>query len=79
MVSMTKAEIYEYLNSITSLLGFNYNGIPCSIDPFSENDFILYCGDAALQVDSLDRAMNEKFFEGKSLSDIADEIEITEC
>ena len=65
------------LTQFCTLLGFEYRGIPCDVDPFNPGDFHMRCGDVEMDVDSIDQVMNLPFFQGRSLRDIADEIEIT--
>ena len=77
MASSNADSIRARLTQFCTLPGFEYRGIPCDVDPFDAGDFHMRCGDAEMDVDSIDQVMTLPFFQGRSLRDIADEIEIT--
>lgn len=77
MTSSRADSIRARLMQFCALLAFDYRGIPCDVDPFNAGDFHMRCGDVEMDVDSIDQVMTLPFFQGRSLQEIADEIEIT--
>lgn len=75
---MTGKTIKERILSSFSAVAFEYNGKKCGIDPFSENEFCLWCGDKDITVHSIDAVTETAFFDGKSLEEIANQIDIYE-
>lgn len=73
---MTADRIKDRINQMISHFTFEYNGKNCGVDPFSKNDFDIWCGNDFKSVVSIDEVMNMPFFDNKSLSQIADEIKI---
>lgn len=73
---MTADKIKTRINEIASHFTFEYKGKNAGVDPFSKDDFDMWFGDELINVKSIDEVMNDKFFDGKSLTEIADEIEI---
>lgn len=71
---MNVQKIKDQIKEIRSHFLFEYNGKSCGVDPFSENDFDIWYGDNLKSVQSIDEVMNDKFFDGKSLTEIANEI-----
>ena len=67
---MNTMEVKEYIENLTSHILFDYNGRSCGVDPLSLTSFDLWYGEKALNVDSVDKVMNTKFFDGKALSEI---------
>ena len=39
-------KIKNRINEICSHFTFEYNGKPCGIDPYSKNDFDMWCGES---------------------------------
>lgn len=74
MAEKVKARLLEH----ATLMAFMYKGVLCDIDPFSENDFTVYVDGDGTDVFSIDDVMNKPYFLGKSLSEIADEVEFYE-
>lgn len=72
---MTITEVNAYLANLTGHVTFDYNGYSCGIDPTTSNEFDLWCGSDETTVHSIDEVMTTKFFDGKSLKDIWDDIE----
>lgn len=69
--------ILELKNHLTNLIGhvtFEYNGHSCGIDPLSINKFDIWYGDDEATVDSIEKVLGEKLFDGKSLKDIWDDV-----
>lgn len=73
---MRAAEIKDYLESLVSHITFTYNDKSCGIDPFRKDNFEMWYGDDTITAKSIDDVMNTPFFNGKSLNEIADKIEL---
>lgn len=71
---MTITEVKDYLKHLTSHVLFEYNGQSCGVDPLSRNKFDIWYGSKGTTVSSIDEVMTIKFFDGKSLTDIWDDI-----
>lgn len=68
------SEIKTYLANLTGHVTFEYNGYNCGVDPFSHKSYDIWYGNDSITVDSIDAVMNLKFFNGKSLTDIWDDV-----
>ncbi len=73
---MTNLVIRNRIAECCTLFGFTYNGLQCDVDPFNEHKFNLFCNGTQKTVNSIDAVMNDPFFDGKSLNEIAEEIDI---
>lgn len=74
---MTVLEIREYIDSLISHIEFTFNGKDCGVDPISRNKrYDMWYGDEFYIAKSVDEVMNLKFFNGMSLNEIAEIIEI---
>lgn len=73
---MTALEIKNYLADLVSHLTFNFNNKDCGIDPLAKDNYEMWCGDNIMTAKSIDEVMNTLFFDGKSLNDIANMIEL---
>lgn len=73
---MNAQYLREWINSLTDDIVFCYKGVVGSICPFSRNDISLCYGDHEISVKSIDEAMTTPFVNGRSISDICDDIEI---
>lgn len=71
---MKLSEIKHYITDLIGHVTFEYNGYNCGIDPFSHDSYDIWYGEESANVDSIDKVMNLKFFNGKSLSDIWDDV-----
>lgn len=71
---MTPKQLREEILSLTYDIQFEYKGVNCLIMPYSENDFVLCYGDDDKQYTDIDDVMSDKFFAGKSLNDISQEV-----
>lgn len=71
---MTYLEIKEYIGNLISHVTFMYAGHSCGIDPLSTDEFDMWCGGNSIKVHSVDEVMTTKFFNGKALEDIMDEL-----
>ena len=75
---MTADKIRARLSEMVSHFTFDYQGVECGIDPISKAHFDVWCGNDFTSFDSLDKVMNEPYFSGQSLKDIAEDIRIIE-
>lgn len=80
---MTAEKIKQRIGEMVTLFGFVYNGKDGKVDPYYIPDkktdaFLLYYDGEEQTVYNLDDVMNTPFIEGKTLNDVADQIEITE-
>lgn len=73
---MSLNELKDYISSLCSHLTFDFRGKPCGIDPISSEHFDMWYGDKAITVSSVEDVMKLPFFDGQSLQDIVDEIEV---
>ena len=76
---MMKDKIRDRLYECVTHLLFDYKGKAGGVDPLArDKEYDMWYGDDSITVDSLDKAMKTKFFDGKSLEEISDEIENVE-
>ena len=74
---MTANKIKDRINEICTLFGFEYNGIICGVDPLSPVKFNMWYGEDNIHVaHNIDEVMNVKLFNGKSLNEIYNDIDI---
>lgn len=71
---MTLTDIINRLSKLTNHVTFTYNGYSCGIDPLSHNEFEIWYGEDERTLTSIDEVLNTKFFDGKSLTDIWNDI-----
>lgn len=71
---MIKFNMKEFLENLTGHVTFEYNGLLCGVDPLSNNAFNMWCGEDSMTANSIDEVMTTKFFDGKSLNDISDDM-----
>lgn len=71
---MTLAEAREYIVNLTSHVLFDYKGKNCGIDPLSRNKFEMWYGQECFTASTVDEVMTVKFYDGKSLTAIWDDI-----
>lgn len=75
--------IKERIEACVTLFGFEYHGIEGNVDPYysherKRQEYLLYFDGDEQTVYDIEDVMNTPFIAGKALSEIADEIEITE-
>lgn len=75
---MMAEKIKNRLKELCSHMTFEYNGKDCGVDPISHAEFVMWCGDKDTTVKSIDEVMAKPFFDGKSLSEIAEVITFDE-
>lgn len=71
---MNIAEVKAYLSALTSHVTFEYNGFNCGIDPLGRNKFDMWYGKNYTMAFSIEDVMSKKFFDGKSLEEIWNDI-----
>lgn len=71
---MKVEQIKDRINELCSVVTFDYNEKSCGVDPFSNDNFDMWYGKKTQNVKSIDEVMNDKFFDGKSLTEIIDKI-----
>lgn len=71
---MTPKQLREEILSLMYDIQFEYKGVNGLIMPYSENDFVLCYGDDDKEYTNIDDVMSDKFFDGKSLNDISQEV-----
>ena len=72
---MTPDQLRDEILSLTYDIQFVYKGVNCLIMPYSHKHFVLCYGeDKDKEYSNIDDVMNDKFFDGKSLSDISQEV-----
>ena len=71
---MKISDFIEQVSSIAGCITFEYNGANCGIDPYSKNNFEIWYGENLISVNSVDEVMNTKLFDGKSLTEIFNDI-----
>ncbi|WP_418695802.1 hypothetical protein [Acidaminococcus intestini] len=68
----------DRISSLITHVLFDYKGIPCGVDPFSKDEIDVWYGNKSDTMKSIDEVMNKPFFDGKSLAEIAPEIQNVE-
>lgn len=75
----TMAEkIRDRIDELCTLFGFVYQGRDGHVDPFNHAKYQMLFDGVEWEAHSIDEVMTLPFFDGRSLAEIADEIEITE-
>lgn len=72
----TSEQLKDTILSLTQDVVFVYNGITCCINPWNTSKFELGYDDTVRVYDDIDELMNDEIFDGQSLNDIADNIDI---
>lgn len=71
---MKANELYDFIDSLTSDIDFEYDGKHGAICPFSRTDISLSYDDEAHDHTSIADVMNDKIFNGKCLNEISEQI-----
>ena len=71
---MTISKVKNYLSNLTGHITFEYNGHSCGIDPLALNSFDMWYDNDEATVDSVDEVLYNKFFDGKSLTEIWNDV-----
>ena len=75
---MTASALKKQISKMYSHILFEYKGKNCGIDPITKDKIAMWFGGEYLTTHSADEAMQIKLFDGKSLNEIANKIEIHE-
>lgn len=80
---MNAEKIKQRIGKMVTLFGFVYKGKDGNVDPYylpetKTKEFLLFFDGEEQTVYNIDDVMNTPFIEGKTLNDVADQIEITE-
>lgn len=75
---VTKAEMKNRIYSLVSFLGFDYEGVACGVDPINHSCYNMWYGDNDYTAKDIEEVMSVPLFNGKSLSQIYNSIEIIE-
>ena len=73
---MKADDIKQEILMLTNHVQFKYNGAIAFIDPYSETNFYLGYKDIDKYYTDIDDLMNDPVFDGESLNEIADKIEL---
>lgn len=72
---MSIHDVKKYISDLTSHVLFDFNGKQCGVDPLSQNEFDVWYGDKIETVQSVDAVFSTPMFDGKSLTEIFNDIE----
>lgn len=72
---MKPDDLKNWILSLTQDITFVYRGISGSICPFTRQNISLAYGDRVHDFDSADAVMDARFFNGKSLAEISEEVD----
>lgn len=72
---MNIQKLKKIILSFTQDIEFDFNGIHCSICPINAKRIILCYNGISKTYKSIDEAMSSTLFDGKSLSDICEQVE----
>lgn len=75
-MKLNSEEIKKLILSLVQDVVFEYENKTCCINPWSRTKFEVGYNDIVKIYSDIDDLMNDTIFDGRSLSDIADEIEI---
>ncbi len=76
---MNKDELRQILSECYNDISFSYKGLPSGVTSEVHNyvpTYQVWHGDDVKEYDNVDEVMNDKFYSGKSLNDLAKEVEI---
>ena len=74
---MTAKDLKSRVDSLTQDISFVFNGIECSIIPINRNSIsVSYGEDRVKDYESSNAMMEDPFWDGKSLNEIAGQIEL---
>lgn len=66
--------IKEHLSNLVGCVTFTYKDCSCGIDPLARDNFDVWFGDSKSKAQSIDEVMTTKYFGGKALEDILDDV-----
>lgn len=70
--------VKQYLATDWNCFAFDYNGVPCGVDPISPTQYNIWYGDDNDVVHSFDEVFSVPFWDNKTIPEIFDAIDITE-
>lgn len=73
---MLKEQIRDEILSLCYDVQFGYNGADGLVMPYSKKSFDVFYKDIEKHYTDIDDLMNDKIFDGKSLNEIGDNVEI---
>lgn len=73
---MNKEELFELIDSLKCDIEFEYKGIHGAICPFSRSDIEVTYGDNDKVYSNIESLMEDPFFDGECLIDIATKLDI---
>ena len=73
---MTAKELYQKIESLSGDIEFEYNGLHGAVCPFGKDDISISYGSEERSHTSVESAMNDRLYSGKSLYEIADKLEM---
>ncbi len=73
---MNKQELRRYILSLATDITFEYKNKVGAICPFNRGNIVLSYGDVVMECDNIEAVFESKIFEGKSLEEVCDELEI---
>lgn len=76
---MNKDELRQILSECCNDISFSYKGLPSGVTSEVHNyvpTYQVWHGDDVKEYDNVDEVMNDKFYSGKSLNELAGEVEI---
>lgn len=81
---MNVLEIRDLIAVGNTLIGFDYKGRECHIDPYyiperKIYEYLLFFDGEEQVVNTLDEVMSIPFVDGRSLTEVAGELTLTDC
>ena len=73
---MKASDLRDWIDSLTQDIDFSYNGKSGSICPISRTDISLCYDGYAVDVQSVDAAMDVPVINGRSLHDLCEQLEL---
>lgn len=73
---MSAKELFDWIDSLSQDIDFEYHGKSGSICPFSRSDISLCYNGEEVTVHSVEAAMREPFIDGRSLEELAEDLQI---
>ena len=73
---MNAEKVKDRIAELCTHFLFEYNGIYCGVDPFNKNKFEMWYDKDFHVAKSIDEVMTHPMFDGKSLEEICDKIDI---
>ena len=71
---MTLTQFKAYMEHLVGCVNFEYNGYSCGVDPIGRGQYDMWCGEDTATVTSVDDVLTTEIFNGKSLTDIWNDI-----